>query len=184
MESKWQPTRHGGFRRTEVAQAQKAGKARGTERVSREGWPPQTWIAQRIVLSIWKSARLICGKMVVRICPSVLKKFTLKLNERLGLPECPYVIRWRFETPWGSIRLHHWLAPDDDRAKHDHPWSFTTRSCSRAAIPTPPRTGMITYEPPPFGIERPRTSTRWFPIRAAAGRSSSPAPRFATGDSG
>jgi hypothetical protein len=30
------------------------------------------------------------------------------------------------ETPIGSIRLHHWLAPDDDRAKHDHPWSFTT----------------------------------------------------------
>jgi hypothetical protein len=50
----------------------------------------------------------------------------LKMNERLGLESCPYVIRWRFETPWGSIRLHHWLAPDDDRAKHDHPWSFVT----------------------------------------------------------
>lgn len=49
-----------------------------------------------------------------------------KWRERLGLPECPYVIRWRIETPWGSIRLHHWLGPDDDRAFHDHPWDFTT----------------------------------------------------------
>lgn len=34
--------------------------------------------------------------------------------------------RWRIETRWGSIRLHHWLAPDDDRFFHDHPWSFLT----------------------------------------------------------
>lgn len=50
----------------------------------------------------------------------------LKLREPLGLPECPYVIRWRLETKWFSVRLHHWLKPDDDRAFHDHPWSFTT----------------------------------------------------------
>lgn len=50
----------------------------------------------------------------------------LKWHEQLGLPECPYVIRWRIETPWGSIRLHHWLGADDARAFHDHPWSFTT----------------------------------------------------------
>jgi hypothetical protein len=42
------------------------------------------------------------------------------------LETCPYVIRWRLETPWGSARLHHWLAPDDDRARHDHPWGFRT----------------------------------------------------------
>lgn len=36
------------------------------------------------------------------------------------------MIRWRFETPWFSIRLHHWLGPDDDRAHHDHPWDFVT----------------------------------------------------------
>ena len=53
-------------------------------------------------------------------------KWALKWHEALGLPTCPYVIRWRFETPWFSIRLHHWVAPDDDRAKHDHPWDFTT----------------------------------------------------------
>lgn len=54
------------------------------------------------------------------------KKWYTAWREPLGLPSCPYVIRWRIETPWGSVRLHHWLAPDDDRAKHDHPWSFTT----------------------------------------------------------
>lgn len=24
------------------------------------------------------------------------------------------------------MRLHHWLAPDDARAFHDHPWGFVT----------------------------------------------------------
>lgn len=50
----------------------------------------------------------------------------LAWRERLGLPECPYMIRWRLETPLGSLRLHHWLGPDDDRAFHDHPWWFIT----------------------------------------------------------
>lgn len=63
------------------------------------------------------------GRSVVQIHPPVL---TFRWAERLGLPTCPYVIRWRFETRWFSIRLHHWLAPDDDRAHHDHPWRFTT----------------------------------------------------------
>lgn len=45
----------------------------------------------------------------------------------LGLPECPYVYRWMFgHKKVGSIRLHHWLGPDDDRAVHDHPWWFVT----------------------------------------------------------
>jgi hypothetical protein len=60
-------------------------------------------------------------KSVLRTCLPVLK-----FNERLGLEDCPYVIRWRLETKWFSIRLHHWLAPDDDRAHHDHPWDFVT----------------------------------------------------------
>lgn len=47
-------------------------------------------------------------------------------HEKLGLPGCPYVIRWNVETPIGSVRLHHWLGPDDDRAYHDHPWWFVT----------------------------------------------------------
>lgn len=29
-------------------------------------------------------------------------------------------------TPWGSLRVHRWLAPDDPRAPHDHPWGFAT----------------------------------------------------------
>lgn len=54
--------------------------------------------------------------------PRVLIKF----RERLGLPSCPYLIRWRLELPFGSIRLHHWLGPDDSRAFHDHSWWFLT----------------------------------------------------------
>jgi hypothetical protein len=46
--------------------------------------------------------------------------------EKLGLPACPYVIRWRVETRLGSVRVHHWLAADDSRALHDHPWWFFT----------------------------------------------------------
>jgi hypothetical protein len=50
----------------------------------------------------------------------------IKLREKLGLPDCPYAIRWRLETPIGSVRVHHWLASDDKRAFHDHPWWFIT----------------------------------------------------------
>lgn len=61
----------------------------------------------------------------VRAHPPAL--FTIKFREQLGLPECPYVIRWRVEARGlGSVRLHHWLGPDDDRAFHDHPWWFVT----------------------------------------------------------
>jgi len=93
----WEPTKHGGFRRTGVAQE-------GTTRTLAPG----------------QSSAQIKRKPVVRVHPPVLIRF----REKLGLPECPYVIRWRIETPAGSLRLHHWLAPDDDRALHDHPWSF------------------------------------------------------------
>jgi len=58
--------------------------------------------------------------------PSPGTKWAIKWHENLGLTECPYVIRWRIETPWFSCRLHHWLGPDDDRAYHDHPWNFVT----------------------------------------------------------
>lgn len=47
-------------------------------------------------------------------------------REKLGLPECPYLIRWVADFDWFSIRLHHWIASDDDRAFHDHPWWFLT----------------------------------------------------------
>ena len=94
----WEPTRHGGFRR----KAQPDGSAR-------------TGVAQE------KSTAATQRRSVGRIHPLVLK-----LNEKLGLPECPYLIRWRLELPFGSIRVHHWLSSDDDRAFHDHPWWFWT----------------------------------------------------------
>src|SRR5215472_18922423 len=90
--TRWEPTRHGGFRRT----------YRGSSQVEQH---PNTMKA---------------GDNRKR--PPVL----IKWAEKLGLPQCPYLIRWRAETPFGSVRLHHWLGPDDDRAFHDHPWWFVT----------------------------------------------------------
>jgi hypothetical protein len=89
----WEPTRHGGFRRTRVAQVESAAQ-----------------IKQRSV-----------GRNHPRV-----PLLRLGWAERLGLPECPYVIRWRAETPIGSVRLHHWLGSDDARAYHDHPFWFVT----------------------------------------------------------
>lgn len=52
---------------------------------------------------------------------------TVRWRERLGLPECPYVHRWRVEIErLGSLRVHRWFASDDPRARHDHPWWFVT----------------------------------------------------------
>jgi hypothetical protein len=73
--------------------------------------------------------------------------------EKLGLPECPYVIRWsiRFRS-WG-VRLHHWLGPDDDRAFHDHPWWFLTLVLRGGYTDRSPagddhlRTGSIRFRP-------------------------------------
>lgn len=64
--------------------------------------------------------------MQPRSVPRKHPRVRVALREALGLPECPYVIRWRLEVPFGSLRVHHWLAPDDDRAFHDHPWWFAT----------------------------------------------------------
>ena len=96
--TRWEPTKHGGHRRTGIAQED------GT-RTLRSG--------QSATRSKWRS--------VVRIHLPVLK-----FREKLGLPECPYAMRWRVEFPFGSVRLHHWLSPDDDRAFHDHPWWLVT----------------------------------------------------------
>src|SRR6266699_3045226 len=70
-----------------------------------------------------KSAAGTQRRSVARNHPPVLQ---IKLAEKLGLPECPYLIRWRFDTRRGSVRLHHWIGPDDERAFHDHPWWFGT----------------------------------------------------------
>jgi hypothetical protein len=37
-----------------------------------------------------------------------------------------YMRRWGAETPYGSVRLHHWVKSDDTRGLHDHPWPFVT----------------------------------------------------------
>lgn len=37
-----------------------------------------------------------------------------------------YMKRWVLRNPWGTIRLHHILRSDHDRALHDHPFGFWT----------------------------------------------------------
>lgn len=38
----------------------------------------------------------------------------------------PYLRRWVLDLGFCSIRLHHWLCSDDERAPHDHPyWLWT-----------------------------------------------------------
>ena len=48
------------------------------------------------------------------------KPFQIRWAEKLGLQECPYLIRWTFLFFGYSIRIHHWLKSDDDRFFHDH----------------------------------------------------------------
>lgn len=123
MVTRWESTKHGGYRRTGVAQKEgtaqdtaSEARARAIANVNEVGERANYLVEQR------SDVPKVGGSN-----PSPrTNKFIVRFNEKLGLPSCPYVIRWRIETPWFSIRLHHWLAPDDDRAKHDHPWSFTT----------------------------------------------------------
>jgi hypothetical protein len=42
----------------------------------------------------------------------------------LGVATCPYLERWVLDFKLFSIRLHHWLASDDQRHFHDHPWWY------------------------------------------------------------
>ena len=51
-------------------------------------------------------------------------KFTQ--NEKLGIPEEPYLTRWVLDLGFISFRLHHWTGSDDLRHPHDHAWSFMT----------------------------------------------------------
>lgn len=48
------------------------------------------------------------------------KPFQIRWAEKLGLQECPYLIRWTFLFFGFSIRIHHWLRSDDNRFFHDH----------------------------------------------------------------
>lgn len=54
------------------------------------------------------------------------RKVQIRLNESLYCDKEVYLKRWRIETPWFSIRLHHWFHSDDNRNMHDHPWNFYT----------------------------------------------------------
>lgn len=57
----------------------------------------------------------------------ILRKFEdfeLRWAEPVGLPECPYLYRWVITINGYSLRLHHWLASDDQRHYHDHAWDF------------------------------------------------------------
>ncbi len=101
MQTQWSKTRHGGLRRTRVPQKYDEAKA--------ESGPEDLRHTEAVVGSN----------------PSP-RTFIIKFKERLGLPTCPYLVRWRLETKWGSVRLHHWLGPDDSRNFHDHPWDFVT----------------------------------------------------------
>lgn len=50
----------------------------------------------------------------------------LTLWKPVGLKECPYLYRIVLPCKWFSIRLHWWVASDDLRSLHDHPWWFLT----------------------------------------------------------
>lgn len=52
--------------------------------------------------------------------------FKVKWAQTIGPDECPMMLRWVLESPWFSLRLHHFLRPDDMRSLHDHPWWFVT----------------------------------------------------------
>lgn len=52
------------------------------------------------------------------------KKFQIRWAEKLGRPECPYLIRWTFIFFNYSIKLHHWIRSDDKRFFHDHSCNF------------------------------------------------------------
>ena len=47
-------------------------------------------------------------------------------HDKAGRPECPYIERWIADFKVFSIRLHHWLASDDQRYFHDHAWWFVS----------------------------------------------------------
>ena len=36
----------------------------------------------------------------------------------------PYMTRWVFRHPWGTVRLHRIYREDRDPHPHDHPWAF------------------------------------------------------------
>jgi hypothetical protein len=90
----------------------------------RETWEPtKRGGFRRTRVAQWQSMAQIQPVSGVRFLHRVLR---VTWGEKLGLPSCPYVVRWMAQTPLGSVRVHHWLESDDKRAFHDHPWWFVT----------------------------------------------------------
>ena len=52
--------------------------------------------------------------------------FSGKPHFIIGSAERPYLLRWYLipRNPFVNVYLHKFLRDDDDRALHDHPWSF------------------------------------------------------------
>lgn len=50
----------------------------------------------------------------------------IEWHRKLGRPECPYIHRWAVNFGLFSVRLHHFLRSDDNRALHDHPSWYCT----------------------------------------------------------
>lgn len=91
------------------------------------GWQPTKHGGlRRLGVAQGQSTAVTRRRSVVRFSPPGLGEIRLSWSERLGLPACPYLVRWAVETKIGSIRVHSWHGPDDDRAFHDHPWWFLT----------------------------------------------------------
>lgn len=74
---------------------------------------------------IGKAATRSVEDSVVRI-PARVPKFKIGWGEELKCSTGVYNRRWYIETPFFSIRLHHWLHSDDARHFHDHQWWFIT----------------------------------------------------------
>lgn len=62
---------------------------------------------------------------------SVENIWMFKVGDILGDPECPLMCRWVIQSPWLSVRIHHFYRSDNDRMLHDHPWWFITMPLSR-----------------------------------------------------
>lgn len=63
---------------------------------------------------------------MTKVGSSNLSPRTIFVHEHLGKIECPYLERWVLNLGLFSIRLHHWLASDDQRHFHDHPWWYVS----------------------------------------------------------
>lgn len=53
-------------------------------------------------------------------------RISFKWGQKLGHESCPYLVRWVADFGLFSVRVHHWLASDDQRFPHDHPWAYVS----------------------------------------------------------